>query len=469
MRRILILAVIIAGVLVLFFGAVGLKIRSGRPEVLLERLRTARGAGRGKLVMGLKLTRGDVVGPMIEAFRDGTGNVEYRCVLLELLFGRNLRQQDDRIGKILHEAIESPEAAIRLGAVNGFSVYGSHKDRIAFIDYLIDPDGRVRKQAYILFSSAGRPEAQPPPLQGVWLEMDVEQREKVVELARSRLGKESDPELAYLVRAVIGRAVAVLCDKSREALLKADIVGAERLLKKAMELDPENQRVQIRYVRTLLSTGETDRALKMAEEYGALLRVPRLLSVPVIDGDPTDEAWDGAFQDERFYLTCARWASKRAESRSRMYVGHRDGRIYVALFCYEDDLKKLRVKAKPGDKTVWQDDCVELFFDPKNTENRFFQFIVNPAGVLQTINKGSRKTVKCEYAAKVFYDRGYWGCEFSVAAQEMDGEIGPDSIWGLDIMRTRIGAASEQCAWWPTFGFSHYYHLYPIAVFEDAE
>ena len=70
---------------------------------------------------------------------------------------------------------------------------------------------------------------------------------------------------------------------------------------------------------------------------------------------------------------------------------------------------------------------------------------------------------------RVFKDRGYWCCEFAVAANEFAGAaITSGSIWGIDIMRTRIGAASEQQAWWPTYGSSHRYHLYPSAVFEDV-
>ena len=85
----------------------------------------------------------------------------------------------------------------------------------------------------------------------------------------------------------------------------------------------------------------------------------------------------------------------------------------------------------------------------------------------QTSRKRKQENAESEYAAGVFRDRGYWGCEFAVATSAMgDYEITSESLWGMNIMRTRIGPASEQQAWWPTYGFSLRFHLYPIAVFE---
>ncbi len=154
-----------------------------------------------------------------------------------------------------------------------------------------------------------------------------------------------------------------------------------------------------------------------------------------------------------------------------MRVGHTGGKIYIAILAYEDDLDKLVVKRKARDSDCWRDDCVELFFDPTNNEKNVYQFVINPAAALFDSYESRREfNVECEHGARVFRDRGYWGCEFAVAASAMEGgAITRESVWGTNIMRTRIGAGAEQQAWWPTFGGSLNFHLHAVAVFEGLE
>jgi hypothetical protein len=152
-----------------------------------------------------------------------------------------------------------------------------------------------------------------------------------------------------------------------------------------------------------------------------------------------------------------------------MRVGHHGGKVYIAILAYEDDLDRIVVKHTERDSAVWRDDCVELFFDPVNAEKYAYQFVVNAGGALfDSYKRRKHHNIENEHAAAVFRDRGYWACEFSVAASALGGEITAESIWGMNIMRTRIGAASSQQAWWPTFGSSLNYHLHPLAVFDRA-
>ena len=91
---------------------------------------------------------------------------------------------------------------------------------------------------------------------------------------------------------------------------------------------------------------------------------------PIIDGDPTDEAWQDAYSSDRFYLTVARFAGKQPEGRSRFSIGHHDGTIYIAVLGYEDDLDKLHVTHTQRDSDVWRDDCIEIFFAPDAAAER---------------------------------------------------------------------------------------------------
>ena len=134
-------------------------------------------------------------------------------------------------------------------------------------------------------------------------------------------------------------------------------------------------------------------------------------------------------------------------------------------------MNELSVKNKARDGEIWRDDCVELFLDPDHSESAVYQFVINPIGALFGSYRYSRsENIMCQTAAKIFHGRGYWCCEFAVAAKDLHGrKIDADSIWGINIIRARIGPASEHCAFWPTFGWAHRFHLFAIAVFDGLE
>jgi hypothetical protein len=135
---------------------------------------------------------------------------------------------------------------------------------------------------------------------------------------------------------------------------------------------------------------------------------------------------------------------------------------------FEEDLDKLVVRKKNRDDEVYLDDCVELIFNPENSEKDYFQFIINPAGALMDF-KNSDKGVNfnCDYKAGIFKDRGYWAVEFAIDAKELTSKpITSETIWCLDFFRARIGPASEHGCIWPTYGGSLYPGRYPLAIFK---
>ncbi len=145
-----------------------------------------------------------------------------------------------------------------------------------------------------------------------------------------------------------------------------------------------------------------------------------------------------------------------------------DDLVYHAVLGYEEDLTRLVQAHKGRDSDVWRDDCVELIFDPANTEREVYQFVINPAGVLfDQANSNQEKNFKCQYSSAVFADRGYWACEFALDGEDLDNHpIKPGTIWSLNVYRTRIGLGNEQTSVWPTFGFSQRMDIFPIAIFK---
>jgi ABC-type transport system involved in multi-copper enzyme maturation permease subunit len=189
------------------------------------------------------------------------------------------------------------------------------------------------------------------------------------------------------------------------------------------------------------------------------------------DADPTDEVWQHALHVPLLYHTTSRWASKFCEGKTDFHIAHHNERIYIAMRGYEQDLRKLSTKHIERDSAVWGDDCVELVFDPLINESDGYQFCINPAAALYDQHKGNAKhNFQCDIAAKVYHDRGYWAIEFAIDAAEFHGQkIAADTLWALNLMRARIGPASEHTIFWPTYGGTHNYEYFPLAVFEGFD
>ncbi len=440
-----------------------LHFRSQTPEKLLHKL--AKGVGdREELIMRLNVARGDTIGPMINALKDESAPVSFRADVLELLFKRNLRSSDARIEKVVLEAIEHPDPTIRRRAAYGLAVYSDNRLRIALVDSISDPDPEIRRQVYLVLSGHGGEDGE----NDIWQSLSGEQKEKMIEACREQMKTEETPEMRLLARAVIGREIETRGDEARRALQSSDLVRAEEILHGALELDPENAQAQIRLARFYLKNGDKEKALELAREYGGLIEVPLLSEEPVIDGDPTDAVWAEAYTTDQFYMTVSRWAQQPMKGKSRAYIGHRDGRIHIAVVAYEEDMSKLIVRHTGRDSPVWRDDCVEIVFDPDSMGKDFYQFVINPNGALyDSTNFNEKRNFKCEYRGGLFNERGYWACEFAIDGRDLDNHlIRPGTIWSLNVFRVRIGAASEHGAIWPPFGRTHRMHLYPIAIFK---
>jgi len=448
----------LAAVVVLACRHVG----SRTPEALLAQL-AKNPSDKEDLMMRINVARGDIITAMINAYSDITATASFRADVLELLFKRNFRSSDQAIEEVLVDALSEPDVVVRRRAVRALALYGTERLQVALADCVRDTDEEIRRQAYLVLGSRGGDVENR-----LWKEIPTEKKTTMIDACVERMKTETDSETRMLARAVVGREIEIRAEAAREAVQVTDLVRAEEILRSALDLDPENEQAQVRLVRFYLDNIDKEKALALAREYNALIEVPQLSEAPVIDGDPTEAAWGEAWSTDRFYHTTSRWVAKPTDGKSAAFIGHLDGRIYIAILGYEKDLDKLVVRNVPRDGEVWRDDCVELIFDPDITGKNHFQFVINPLGILFDQQDGKKsKNFECDYQAKIFKDRGYWAVEFSLDGSDLDNHpIVPGTIWSFVVFRVRIGAASEHGCIWPLFGGAHRMDIYPIAVFE---
>ena len=462
MKNVLIMAAVIAAVL-LAGGVMAWKYFDAQtPESLLARLESGKG-DRDELIMKLNVARGDVVGPMIAALSDPKRTAKFRAEMAELVAKRVARDNEPRLVAALDAATNDSEVQVRRRAVHCIALYSPEAQQGVLVDKVNDSDGEVRRSAYMVLAARARADAAKT---GVWSDMTPEKRQQLADTCRRLMVEETDPELALLARSVVGRVIEIQCDEARQAQQSSDIARAEQMLRQAMELDPDNHQAKIRLARLLLETGDKDEAMALARQFGAVFDIPELTGEPAIDGDPDDAAWQGGAIIDQFYQGAARWCAMPPKGKSRAMVGHRGGKLYIAMIAWEDDLDLVTMGNTGRDSDVWRDDCMELIFDPGMTGRGMYQFVINAGnGLYDQADEDKGKNFQCEYRSGVFKDRGYWACEFAIDGAEMGKPIQAGTVWAMNLFRTRIGPASEQCGIWPTFGFSKRMDIYPLALF----
>ena len=92
--------------------------------------------------------------------------------------------------------------------------------------------------------------------------------------------------------------------------------------------------------------------------------LPHLAVAPVIDGRVEQGEWRGAR-----YSELKKMGGGAIVDKTEVYFGRDAQNLYVAFICHDRDWKGLRRAwrtPEERDNAVWNDDCVELRFDPWN-------------------------------------------------------------------------------------------------------
>ena len=104
----------------------------------------------------------------------------------------------------------------------------------------------------------------------------------------------------------------------------------------------------------------------------------RAATAPVIDGKLDDPAWQRPADTLEFRSPGCDPMPLKVEG----WITYDDTCCYVAIRSQEPRLDLLTCKVKERDAAVYSDDCVEFFLNVDREKNEYYQFVVNPAGVV---------------------------------------------------------------------------------------
>lgn len=131
--------------------------------------------------------------------------------------------------------------------------------------------------------------------------------------------------------------------------------------------------------------------------------------------------------------------------------------LYVAFRCEKKDPDKLVCRKTKRDDEVWQDECVELFLDTRDSrEKNYLHLIVNPAGITQE-SRGGDMAWNPEVQTACGKEAGKaWIAEVRIPFKDLDVKTGGGGqVWSLNLNRSarRVEAPGdcEDTAWAPTY------------------
>ncbi|MEP7268576.1 MAG: DUF5916 domain-containing protein [Saprospiraceae bacterium] len=194
-----------------------------------------------------------------------------------------------------------------------------------------------------------------------------------------------------------------------------------------------------------------------ADEKPLKLEAVKCTSIPIIDGDITDEAWkQAAFITNLIEFRPEAGDLEKADERTEAYLMYNDQGIYFAGRCYESSLDRISKELK-GRDGFGTNDYIGLVFDTYSDNINGFEYFVTPLGEQwdakmspgnNSNNGGEDFGWNAVWTSAVkMHDKG-WDFEMFIPFSAI--RFGKDKVqdWGLNIIRRRR-KTEEQFTWNP--------------------
>jgi hypothetical protein len=202
----------------------------------------------------------------------------------------------------------------------------------------------------------------------------------------------------------------------------------------------------------------------------------------VLDGKLDDEAWKAC---PPAYLVPIDGAANLVRTAVRILWS--PDTLYVAFDCEEPKMAALKLTERlRDDKELWQDASVEIFLNPSNDRENYYQFTVNAHGVVSdaVINgKGGFKrenvnlSWNCDLQVKTALEKDRWIAEVGIPIKALSPNGGkPGETWVANFNRSRnilnADKGENQYFSWSPFlknGFHDLYKFGRIRFSDKAE
>lgn len=189
---------------------------------------------------------------------------------------------------------------------------------------------------------------------------------------------------------------------------------------------------------------------KLIKRQATIARIPEGTQPPAIDAELGDACWEKATRLDQFvpYVTIED-ASLQAQTLT--FVAYDDTNLYVAVYCQEPQMDRLKIVGEKRDDSVWLGDSVDLFVAPGPERVPFYHIIINPDNVQwDARHQGIMGDLSWspEYQSATRKGGDDWTLELAVpwAAMEMQAPRAGAKLFG-NLCRQRTPGGNEYSSW----------------------
>jgi hypothetical protein len=177
--------------------------------------------------------------------------------------------------------------------------------------------------------------------------------------------------------------------------------------------------------------------------------IPRTSVAPVIDGDLTDGAWEGAKLKTGDWVTYNPVRGEVLPQRTEVWMTYDSRNLYVAFRCIDPEPERLKTSISRRD-SIFRDDWVGMSLDAMFAGQTSYDMFVNPSGVQADIltSSASGEDVSPDWvwesAGKVT-SQGY-NVEIRLPLQSIRFKSGPEVKMGVLFWR-RVSRLGSSVSW----------------------
>jgi hypothetical protein len=181
--------------------------------------------------------------------------------------------------------------------------------------------------------------------------------------------------------------------------------------------------------------------------YGA----PEAAEPPEIDGRLDDAAWANTAEATGFVMFNS---PEPADPQTSFRVTYDQQAVYFGVTCHEPEMD--RVESEPlarDDHEVFKHETVEIFLDPDDSHQRFYQLAINVAGSMwDGTNDDLGKDWNSQATCATSRGESAWYVEIAIPWSSLGIQPGRGHLFGFNVCRDRyIGASQKRGAGWMTW------------------
>lgn len=180
------------------------------------------------------------------------------------------------------------------------------------------------------------------------------------------------------------------------------------------------------------------------------VRIPRIESAPVIDGQLNDAVWQNAAVFGDFLQTNP--GDNIAPTHPTEFMMAYDSKNLYLAFRVKQDRDKVRATVARRD-SIFNDDYIGVFLDTFNDQRQAYIFFFNPLGVqadgTMTEGRGEDYSVDLVYESKGVLTEDGYTIEAAIPFKSLRYEAGKNKDWGILIYRRVKYNNNELNSWTP--------------------